>query len=274
MPTNKTAFKADKVAVKKAVKADKTVIKKAVTINRTAVLVALSIVLLLVLYLLFKPSTPEKVLEQQAQKTQAEEIRIKGSGMIETEALSSEEEEKAEKRAKALFGVTKARFQLETTNNTDIIKVIAEGTVREGNTVTFKYEWTKNNEPAGETDSIKEFKRGDKLSVKITPFDGKEYGQSKTLSTEIKNTTPRVIEHAEIKIDNNLLAYQVKAFDPDGDPLAYSLIEAPEGMTIDETSGLIKWPVDPGSYGKKYGIKVKISDNHGGEVVYSLNLSL
>lgn len=237
-------------------------------------LLVLAVFFLLASWYLFKPSATERALPQQDKKTQAEEIRIKGSGITETQALSSEEKEKAEKKANMPPGLTKARFQLETTSNTDIIKVIAEGTDREGNPVTFKYEWTKNDESAGETDSIKEFKRGDKLSVKITPFDGKDYGQPRIITTEIKNTTPRVIEHSEIKFDGNLLTYQVKAFDPDGDSLAYSLIEAPEGMTIDETSGLVRWPANPGDYGKKHVIKVKVSDNHGGEVVYGLNLSL
>lgn len=244
--------------------------KKWLKANKTVLFLALAILFLLASWYLFKPSTTERSLPQQDKKLQVEET--KGSGITETRVPPAEEE--AEKKKNTPPVITKARFQVETANNMDMIKVIAEGTDSDGDTVTFKYEWTKNNKPAGEGDSIREFKRGDKLSVKITPFDGKDYGQPRTITTEIKNTTPRVIEHAEIKIDNNLLTYQVKAFDPDGDSLAYLLIEAPEGMAIDEASGLIKWPVDPGSYGKKYGIKVKISDNHGGEVVYSLNLSL
>lgn len=242
--------------------------------RRTVLLLILAVFFLLASWYLFKPSVPERVLPKQAQKTQAEEIRINGSGATETQALPPEKEEKAEEMTNAPFGVTKARFQMETASNTDIIKAVAEGKDREGNPVTFKYEWTKNNEPAGEGDSIRDFKRGDKLSVKITPFDGKEYGRPTALTTEIQNTTPRIIEHTDMKIDNNILTYQVKAFDPDGDILAYSLVEAPKGMTIDEAGGLITWLVGKGDYGKKYAIKVRISDNHSGEVVYSLNLSL
>ncbi len=42
--------------------------------------------------------------------------------------------------------------------------------------------------------------------------------------------------------------YPVKAIDPDGDPLTYSLTTAPQGMTIDPTTGVASWtapPADP-----------------------------
>src|SRR5205807_2338403 len=35
--------------------------------------------------------------------------------------------------------------------------------------------------------------------------------------------------------------YQVKAIDPDKDPLTYSLTSAPAGMVIDSITGLISW---------------------------------
>jgi large repetitive protein len=36
-------------------------------------------------------------------------------------------------------------------------------------------------------------------------------------------------------------AYDAEAFDPDGDPLVYSLNEAPAGMAIDSATGQIRW---------------------------------
>src|SRR5262249_31399451 len=39
----------------------------------------------------------------------------------------------------------------------------------------------------------------------------------------------------------NPYQYTVKAIDPDGDPLTYSLPLGPQGMSIDPTSGLITW---------------------------------
>lgn len=166
--------------------------------------------------------------------------------------------------------ITKAKFRLENINNIDVFKVITEGSDKDGDPINYKYEWTKNNEPAGNGDSITGFKRGDKIAVKIIPFDGKDYGQPRTLNIEIKNATPKIIDHKEISFDGKSLSYQIKATDPDGDRLSYSLADAPKGMTIDST-GLIKWQVGPKDYGK-HTVNVKVSDGQGGEVVYTLNI--
>jgi RHS repeat-associated protein len=44
-------------------------------------------------------------------------------------------------------------------------------------------------------------------------------------------------------------AYQVRATDPDGDPLAFSFVSAPVGMTIDPATGLIQWTPDSEAVG-------------------------
>ena len=54
--------------------------------------------------------------------------------------------------------------------------------------------------------------------------------------TSIPNTTA---------IRGRLYIYDVDAQDPDSQPLVYSLLEKPLGMTINQTSGLIQWQVDP-----------------------------
>ncbi len=163
----------------------------------------------------------------------------------------------------------KVKLVLESLNNVDIIRVAAGG--KEG--ITFQYEWTKNGEPAGNSDSISGFKRGDKIAVKITPFEGKEPGQAKILTTEIKNSPPKVVENKKAAFDGKLLTYQVKATDPDGDELSYALEDAPQGMVIDKSTGIVKWTVPKEMQGKQ-SIKVKISDGHGGETLYTLNADI
>ena len=169
--------------------------------------------------------------------------------------------------------VEKARLQLETVNNNDIIKVIASGVDKDNDAVTLGYEWFKNGEPAGSGDTISEFKRGDKLSVKITPFDGKDYGPPKILSIEISNSTPKITETKAIKFDGNTYIGQIKATDPDGDPLTYSLKSAPPGMSIDSSTGLIKWDVPPDFMGKA-SFTVSVADGHGGEASQSFNVEI
>lgn len=45
----------------------------------------------------------------------------------------------------------------------------------------------------------------------------------------------------EVAPETSSYRYDVDAIDPDGDPLVYSLIESPEGMTIDPVTGFIEW---------------------------------
>jgi hypothetical protein len=170
--------------------------------------------------------------------------------------------------------VTKAKFEVESVDNKDSLKVIAEGNTIGNTPVSFRYAWTKNGQPVeGGGDSISGFKRGDKVDVKITPYIGELLGQPRTLSTEIKNSTPKVTENKKINFDGTLLTYQVKATDPDGDTLTYALMDAPQGMTIDGSNGLISFPVKDDTPAS-ISFKVKISDGNGGEIIYPLTVSL
>jgi hypothetical protein len=139
--------------------------------------------------------------------------------------------------------------------------------------VVILYEWTKNGEPAGNTKEIgAQIKRGDKISVKITPFDGEAYGKPITLRREIGNMPPMIAEDKKHIFDGKVWTYQIKASDPDGDEITYALKTAPSGMTID-ASGLIKWNVPQDSKGKA-PVTVSVSDNHGGETTASFSVEI
>ena len=54
----------------------------------------------------------------------------------------------------------------------DTLSIDAEGKDIDGDSVSFLFEWTRNGEPAGKSSKIETpLKRGDKVSVKVTPFD-------------------------------------------------------------------------------------------------------
>jgi len=169
--------------------------------------------------------------------------------------------------------IDKARLQLEPSNNKDAMRVIVTGSDKDNDPVTFEYEWFRNGEPAGNGDTISEFKRGDKIVAKVTPFDGKDYGTPKSLSVEIANSTPKITGYKEIKFDGNTYEGRIIAYDPDGDTLAYALKSAPSGMTIDPSTGMIKWNVRADFKGKA-SFKVSVSDGHGGEVSQDLAVEI
>jgi hypothetical protein len=159
---------------------------------------------------------------------------------------------------------------MESRDDKDILTVVAEATDKDGDEVTFAYEWTINGESAGNGEFITGFKKGDKISVKITPFDGKEYGHSRILNTEINNTPPKITAHKDYKFDGVTYSYQVRAYDPDGDALTYELKTGPPGMTISST-GLITWTV-PSGFSGKAPASVSVSDGKGGEAFYNFEV--
>ena len=55
----------------------------------------------------------------------------------------------------------------------------------------------------------------------------------------------------------------MNAIDPDNNPLIYSLLERPQGMTIDSSTGIIRWDSSARTAGK-YDVKVQVSDGLGG----------
>ena len=189
----------------------------------------------------------------------------KSTGIISNASVAPEE-----KRRLFSHGIKNAKLTLENIDGQDVLKVSIQDKAGEG--ITWVYEWTKNNQPFGQGDSTKGFKRGDNVAVKIMPFDGEKYGNPKVLTTEIKNTTPRVVEDKAATFDGKQLSYQVKAMDADGDSLAYSLVEGPPGATIDQKTGIITWSSVPEDQ-QKLDLKVKVSDGHSGEIVYPLTVN-
>jgi hypothetical protein len=169
--------------------------------------------------------------------------------------------------------IEKARLQLESLNNRDSIKVIATGTDKDNDPVTFVYAWFRNGESAGSGEILSEFSRGDKIVAMVTPYDGKDYGVPKSLTLEIKNSTPQISGYKEMHFDGNKYAGQIIASDPDGDTLSYSLASAPSGMTIDPSTGMIKWNVSSDFKGTST-VKVSVSDGQGGITEKSFSLTI
>lgn len=156
----------------------------------------------------------------------------------------------------------------------DTLYVDVSGTDLDEDEVTILYEWTKNGEPAGKGKWIEvPIKRGDKVSIKITPFDGEIYGRPIVLHREIRNLPPMIIKDKEFDFDGKVYTYRVKAEDPDGDSLTFSLKSAPEGMTIDPTTGLIQWDVPPDFKGNA-SLTLSVTDDHGGEAIQSFTLEM
>jgi hypothetical protein len=68
--------------------------------------------------------------------------------------------------------------------------------------------------------------------------------------------------------------YTVTAEDPDEDEVKFSLSSAPEGMTIDSDSGLIRWQISDQQQGGTYNFEVIAIDPEGAQSVQPITLTL
>jgi len=161
--------------------------------------------------------------------------------------------------------ISKVAIMPEVFKPGDTLSVEVSGTDIDGDDVSISYEWIKNGEPAGTEKKIAgTLRRGDNVSVKITPFDGEVYGSPVILKREIRNLPPMISEDKKFIVKDDLYTYQVKAVDPDGDTLFYALKSAPRGMTIDQATGMIRWNI-PANFEGKASFTVSVSDGNGGE---------
>jgi hypothetical protein len=170
--------------------------------------------------------------------------------------------------------ITTFKLLTEALKPGDALRVAVTGSDVDGDKVTFLYEWTINGQPAGSEDKIGGLaKRGDSIVVKVTPYDGESYGSALVQSRKMQNQPPVIQEYEEFQFDGTVYTYQVKAADPDGDALTYTLESPTEGMTIDRSSGLLTWVVPDEFTGKKK-ISVVVADGHGGTARYILEASI
>ena len=166
--------------------------------------------------------------------------------------------------------LTKVRLLPETFKPGDTLMIEAEAMDIDGDPVTILYAWTRNGAPAGNSAKITgQVKRGDNVTVSLTPYDGQSYGTVVALDREISNLPPYFIEHKNFSYVGSRYSYQAQTVDPDGDAVAYSLVDPAEGMTMDRSSGELVWNVPPDFKGEK-SVTIVADDGHGGTAQYTI----
>lgn len=70
------------------------------------------------------------------------------------------------------------------------------------------------------------------------------------------------------------LTYQVTATDPDGDPVTFSLIKGPNGMTIEPKSGLLQYSLPQDNIPGSISATVKVEDDKGASTTQDFTVSV
>ncbi len=143
--------------------------------------------------------------------------------------------------------------------------------------VTFSYQWSVNGDILNTEDgpNLKmPFVKGDKVVVTITPEEAGVQGVPLIQTTIIGNSPP-VVSPAltDATIAGNHYSGKIQAQDPDGDPLTYTLLEGPKGMTVNQKTGVITWDFQPEDAGM-HTLSISVKDNDNAEVIMSLPLKL
>jgi hypothetical protein len=120
------------------------------------------------------------------------------------------------------------------------LNLIVQGSDPDGDTITYKYQWIKNEQEMAEENKSSlrsdRFQKGDLIQVRVTPSDGKSEGPAYlTPPVKILDSAP-VIQEVWVEpklpfaIDN--LKAQVKSSDPDGDFVYYTFQWEKDGKVI------------------------------------------
>ena len=134
-------------------------------------------------------------------------------------------------------------------------------------TPTGKVTWTPNNTQVMLTN----------VSIKVTDSFNASTEQNFILNVSNVNDAPK-INSTPITIakQNESYVYTVTADDPDlplGDKLTFSLVEAPERMGINPSTGVIAWVPQPNQVGA-HNVKVKVIDKFNGSDLQPFTLTV
>ena len=174
--------------------------------------------------------------------------------------------------------ITSVKIHPEIPAVGDKIKAEVATSATDADNLMLTFHWSRNGAPLSESSDTLllsgDFKRGDRISLTVVPDDGKRKGNPSTIAMTVGNRPPVITDPAgSFKVSGRQYAYQINAIDPEDDSLTYSLKSAPPGMTVDSSTGLIKWNI-PADFKGNVSFAVSVSDGHGGEASQNFNIEI
>lgn len=187
-------------------------------------------------------------------------------------AIAKKQTEQKRSETASIPPVEKARLELVSIDNRDIVRVVIEKNEPD---IEYRFQWRINGKIIEDynSDSVSNFKEGDVIGVLITPVFKDREGQPRFLSLTIHSTVPKVLGISEPKIDNNIMVFKILTEDTSKEELMFSLVDAPKGMIIDSKTGEIRWNIKDVPSGRYEG-KALIKNKKNAEVIYPFSINL
>lgn len=147
----------------------------------------------------------------------------------------------------------------------------------DGDPVQLSYTWLVNGQillkGTGPRLTGVDLHKHDRVVARVVPSDERSNGvEMSSQPAIITNRPPQITSAPSITVEGEIYTYAVKAVDPDGDPLQFRLSQAPEGMTIQSETGLIRWKVSTEHPTVEIGVAV--SDGDGAEAFQQFKLTV
>ena len=149
----------------------------------------------------------------------------------------------------------------------DPLKAAVKSSDKDGDFLYLTYRWEKNGvvmaEERGEVLERGQFKKGDVIRLEVTPEDRETIGNpKKSDAVTLSNSPPIIVSSPPQSIKGSTYSYQVKANDPDDDPVTFKLKSAPQGMEVGKETGFIRWEIRNEHKGN-HKIEIEVTDNEG-----------
>ena len=156
----------------------------------------------------------------------------------------------------------------------DTFFVEASASDADGDDITISYEWILNGTSVGNDTSLGlPVKRGDQIMIKLIASDGREKSPPAVLKREIRNFPPIISEDTALQCDTQICSGRIRASDPDGDNLTYTLKKGPQHMNVDSVSGFVTWEI-PAAFIGNETVSVAVSDGHDGESIKTFSIDV
>ncbi len=158
------------------------------------------------------------------------------------------------------------------------IKAVVSGKDNENDPIRYSYEWKKNGLPLFAEDHpeirINDLKKGDLVTVKVTPHDGIDAGQSyESLNLKSHNRRPLITSSPPMQYKDGVYSYPVEANDPDGDPLEYSILDPQPGMHFHPKTGHFQWEI-PDEIKGVHHVTLVVRDSEGEGAAQKVRLDI